>query len=135
MRSEGNQLLEALDELLRIAREANIPAELYHIKAAGKKMGRSRRTARANRTRAKGGLNVRATWYTYIAAGHRTRRVSAAVDGRRGYQRCQRLRDPANARENQSEVQVDSDNGKPLSCGRFARENLAVDLSQKAESR
>src|SRR5437867_3105373 len=37
MRSEGNQLFEALNELLRIAREANIPAELYHIKAAGKK--------------------------------------------------------------------------------------------------
>src|SRR4051812_38373980 len=37
MRSEGNQLFEALDELLRIAREANIPAEIYHIKAAGKK--------------------------------------------------------------------------------------------------
>src|SRR2546426_10597550 len=35
MRSEGNQLFEALDELLRIAREANIPAEVYHIKAAG----------------------------------------------------------------------------------------------------
>src|SRR5438309_2608401 len=33
MRSEGNQLFEALDELLRIAREADIPAELYHIKA------------------------------------------------------------------------------------------------------
>jgi len=40
MRSEGNKLFEALDELLRIAREANIPAELYHIKSAGKKIGR-----------------------------------------------------------------------------------------------
>src|ERR1700682_833768 len=37
MRSEGNQLLEAFDELGRIAREANIPAEVYHIKAAGQK--------------------------------------------------------------------------------------------------
>ena len=37
MRSEGNHLLEAFDELLRISREANIPAELYHIKAAGQK--------------------------------------------------------------------------------------------------
>src|SRR5438067_12272311 len=37
MRSEGNQLLEAFDELLRIAREAKIPAEVYHIKAAGQK--------------------------------------------------------------------------------------------------
>src|SRR5206468_6541559 len=36
MRSEGNQLLEALDELIRISREAGIPAEVYHIKAAGK---------------------------------------------------------------------------------------------------
>src|SRR3954462_267002 len=37
MRSEGNQLLEAVDELIRIAREAKIPAEIYHIKAAGQK--------------------------------------------------------------------------------------------------
>src|SRR5213594_2235680 len=36
MRSEGNRLLEALDELIRISREAGIPAEVYHIKAAGK---------------------------------------------------------------------------------------------------
>src|SRR3954449_7111879 len=37
MRSEGNQLLESLDELIRISREADIPAEVYHIKAAGRK--------------------------------------------------------------------------------------------------
>src|SRR5437588_175948 len=37
MRSEGNQLLEGVDELLRISREAGIPAEVYHIKAAGEK--------------------------------------------------------------------------------------------------
>ncbi len=35
MRSEGNHLLEAVDELIRIAREANLPAEIYHLKAAG----------------------------------------------------------------------------------------------------
>ena len=35
MRSEGNRFLEALDELITIAREANIPAEIYHLKAAG----------------------------------------------------------------------------------------------------
>ena len=35
MRSEGNRLLEAVDELIRIAREAEIPAEIYHLKAAG----------------------------------------------------------------------------------------------------
>jgi N-acyl-D-amino-acid deacylase len=35
MRSEGNRLVEAVEELLRISREANIPAEIYHLKAAG----------------------------------------------------------------------------------------------------
>lgn len=35
MRSEGNRLLESLDELIRIANEANIRAEVYHLKMAG----------------------------------------------------------------------------------------------------
>ena len=35
MRSEGNQLLEAVDELIEIARRAGIAAEIYHLKAAG----------------------------------------------------------------------------------------------------
>ena len=36
MRSEGNRLLEAVDELMTIARAAKAPAEIYHLKAAGK---------------------------------------------------------------------------------------------------
>ncbi len=36
MRSEGNQFVEAVEELIRISREAKIPAEIYHLKAAGK---------------------------------------------------------------------------------------------------
>ncbi|MXZ32104.1 MAG: D-aminoacylase, partial [Gammaproteobacteria bacterium] len=35
LRSEGNRLLESLDELIHIAREADIPAEVYHLKMAG----------------------------------------------------------------------------------------------------
>jgi hypothetical protein len=35
IRSEGNALLEAVDELITIAREAGVPAEIYHLKAAG----------------------------------------------------------------------------------------------------
>ena len=35
MRSEGNRLLQAVDELLTIARESNARAEIYHLKAAG----------------------------------------------------------------------------------------------------
>jgi len=36
IRSEGNHLLEALDEFITIARKANVAVELYHMKAAGK---------------------------------------------------------------------------------------------------
>ncbi|HEX3127737.1 MAG TPA: D-aminoacylase [Thermoanaerobaculia bacterium] len=36
MRSEGNRLLEAVDELIEIARRAKVPAEIYHLKAAGR---------------------------------------------------------------------------------------------------
>ena len=37
MRSEGNKLLEAIDEVIRIAVEAGLPAEIYHLKAGGQK--------------------------------------------------------------------------------------------------
>jgi N-acyl-D-amino-acid deacylase len=36
MRSEGDYWLEAIDELIEIAAKANIPAEIYHLKAGGK---------------------------------------------------------------------------------------------------
>src|SRR5207237_1267525 len=35
MRSEGDRLLEAIDETLTIARQAHIRAEIYHLKAGG----------------------------------------------------------------------------------------------------
>ncbi len=35
LRSEANQLLEAVDELIHIARASNAPAEIYHLKQAG----------------------------------------------------------------------------------------------------
>src|SRR6266498_5969846 len=70
MRSEGNQLFEALDELLRIAREANIPAEVYHIKAAGQKnWGKIDNLLSRIESAQKEGLNIRANMYTYTAGG------------------------------------------------------------------
>ena len=70
MRSEGNKLHEAVEELITIAREANIHAEIYHLKAAGKdnwsKMDSVIR--RVERARAEG-LNITADMYSYIAGG------------------------------------------------------------------
>src|SRR5204863_9945638 len=71
MRSEGNQLLEAFDELLRISREAHIPAELYHIKAAGEKnWGKIDNLLSQIEAAQKEGLNVRANMNTYTDAGN-----------------------------------------------------------------
>jgi N-acyl-D-amino-acid deacylase len=68
MRSEGERLLEAVDEVIRISREAGLPAEIYHLKAAGEanwpKMDQV--IARVEAAR-KEGLPVRADMYTYTA--------------------------------------------------------------------
>ena len=68
MRSEGNKLLEAVDELITIAREARIPAEIYHLKAAGSgnwdKLDAV--VAKVEAARAQG-LRISADMYTYTA--------------------------------------------------------------------
>jgi len=68
MRSEGNRLLEAVDELITIAREAKVPAEIYHLKAAGKenwsKLDDVIRKVEAARAE---GAEISADMYTYTA--------------------------------------------------------------------
>jgi N-acyl-D-amino-acid deacylase len=68
MRSEGNRLLEAVDELITIAREAHVPAQIYHLKAAGEKNWPKMDgvIARVEAAR-KQGLNITADMYTYSA--------------------------------------------------------------------
>ncbi|HEY7292493.1 MAG TPA: D-aminoacylase [Vicinamibacterales bacterium] len=70
MRSEGNRLVEAVEELIRISREAAIPAEIYHLKAAGQanwpKMDRVIALVEAARA---SGLHITADMYTYTAGG------------------------------------------------------------------
>jgi N-acyl-D-amino-acid deacylase len=68
MRSEGNSLLPAVDELITIAREAGIHAEIYHLKAAGANNWPKMDTviARVEAARAQG-LRITADMYTYTA--------------------------------------------------------------------
>jgi N-acyl-D-amino-acid deacylase len=94
LRSEGNRWLEAIDELIEIARRAKVGAEIYHFKAAGQqnwskldaaiaKIEAARRGAdarggsgaaeaagpngAAGTTSASGGLDITADLYTYVA--------------------------------------------------------------------
>lgn len=68
IRSEGNRLLEAVDELITIAREANIPAEIYHLKASGKPNWEKLDAviSKVEAARAEG-LRITADMYTYVA--------------------------------------------------------------------
>jgi N-acyl-D-amino-acid deacylase len=68
MRSEGNQLLEALEELITIARDAGIRAEVYHLKAAGQANWEKMDAVieRVEQARAEG-LEIVADMYTYTA--------------------------------------------------------------------
>lgn len=69
IRSEGERLLEGIDEAIRIGRAARIPVEIYHLKAAGQgnwgKMDAA--IARIEAARAEG-LAVTANMYPYTAA-------------------------------------------------------------------
>jgi N-acyl-D-amino-acid deacylase len=68
MRSEGARLLEAIDELIQIAREAKVAAEVYHFKAAGKPNWEKTDAAIARVEAArKEGLRISADVYTYPA--------------------------------------------------------------------
>src|SRR5258706_487000 len=68
MRNEGGQIDQALDETFRIAREADIPAEIWHLKVSGRRnWGRMPHVlARIDSARA-AGLDVTADQYPYLA--------------------------------------------------------------------
>jgi N-acyl-D-aspartate/D-glutamate deacylase len=68
MRNEGDYILDAIDEAVRIGREAHIPVEIWHIKAAGKKnWGRMPDiVAKVNAAR-DSGVEVTADTYAYTA--------------------------------------------------------------------
>ncbi len=111
MRSEGNQLLEALDELIRISREAKIPGEVYHIKAAGKanwpKLDRLLARIEAAQ---KEGLKITADMYTYTAAGTGLDACLPPWTEDGGYPALfKRLRDPATREKIAAEVKKPSD--------------------------
>src|SRR5205814_2788137 len=128
MRSEGNQLIEALDELLRIAREANIPAELYHIKSAGQKnwSKEDELLARIEKARSDG-LNVRANMYTYTAAGTGLDACFPPWTEDGGYDALfKRLRDPATREKIKAEVKIDSDKWENLYLGAGSPDNILL---------
>lgn len=96
MRSEGNKLLEAVDELLKIASAAGIDAEIYHLKAGGKsnwpKMDQV--IAKIDSARS-AGLHITADMYTYTAGATGLDAAMPPWVQEGGYQAwVKRLKDP-----------------------------------------
>jgi N-acyl-D-amino-acid deacylase len=68
MRSEGNAVLPALDEAIRIGREASIPVEIWHLKAAGKSnWGRMPEIVAKIDSARQSGVDMTADTYAYTA--------------------------------------------------------------------
>ncbi|HEY9784996.1 MAG TPA: D-aminoacylase [Candidatus Obscuribacterales bacterium] len=69
MRSEGDSLIESVEELLEIARRAKTAAEIYHLKAAGKSNWKKiDRVIESIAAAKEEGLQISADMYTYTAA-------------------------------------------------------------------
>jgi len=68
MRSEGASEMKALDETIRIGREANIPVEVFHLKVMGKSRWGSMKDVIAKIQAARdSGLDIAADMYPYVA--------------------------------------------------------------------
>lgn len=95
MRNEGDFLLEAIDEAIRIGREGGVPVEIYHLKAAGKTNWPKMPAAIAKIDSARAaGQDVQADMYIYSAAANGFNACIApkyAADGKL----LQNLADPA----------------------------------------
>jgi N-acyl-D-amino-acid deacylase len=111
MRSEGDRLLEGIDEVIRISREAKVPAEIYHFKAAGranwKKMDAAIAKVEAARRQ---GLAITANMYCYTAgAAPLTACIPPwAMEGGEIAMR-RRLRDPESRRRVLNDIRTKTD--------------------------
>jgi N-acyl-D-amino-acid deacylase len=116
MRSEGNRLVEAVEELLTISRRAGIPANIYHLKAAGQenwpKLDRVIAMVEAARAE---GLRITADMYTYTAGATGLDAAmppwvqEGGLEAWRG-----RLRDPAIRARLRREMQTPTDEWESL---------------------
>jgi dihydroorotase/N-acyl-D-amino-acid deacylase len=70
MRSEADQLLEAIDEAITIGTKGGVPVEIYHLKAAGTNNWAKGPLAIAKIDSARNaGVDIQANMYPYVAGG------------------------------------------------------------------
>ena len=116
MRSEGSRLLESLDELIRIAHEAGIRAEIYHLKESGKDNWDKYDdvVAKVDSARA-AGLHITADMYNYVAGATGLDAAMPPWVQEGGYdQWAERLQDPAIRKKVKEEMMTPTDEWESL---------------------
>ncbi|NIN72691.1 MAG: D-aminoacylase, partial [Gemmatimonadetes bacterium] len=128
MRSEGNQLLEALEELITVAREAGIPAEIYHLKAAGQNNWEKLDAVieRVEAARAEG-LSITADMYTYTAGATGLGAAMPPWVQEGGHEAwVERLQDPAIREQLLIEMRTPTDEWENLYLAAGSAENVLL---------
>ena len=110
IRNEGDREIEAIDELISIARRAKIPAEIYHLKESGEKnWGRLPEVVRKVEEARAAGLQIRPTCtYTAGATGLDAAMPPWVQEGGLEAWR-KRLQDPAIRQRVKQEMQMPND--------------------------
>ena len=110
MRSEGDQIVEAVEELLTIARGAKIRAEIYHLKTAGRENWPKMEQVIAMVDKARSeGLHITADTYLYPAGATGLNATMPPWVQEGGFEACvRRLKDPATRTRIAAEMRVSS---------------------------
>jgi len=134
MRSEGNALLESIDELLMIAREAGIRSEIYHLKAAGEanwdKLDTAISKIEAARTQ---GLEITADMYNYTAGSTGLDAAMPPWVQEGGYDAwAERLQDPAIRERMRYEITTTTNEWENLMLAAGSEGTLLVEFKNPA---
>ena len=134
MRSEGNALLESIDELLTIAREAGIRSEIYHLKAAGEanwdKLDTAISKIESARTQ---GLEITADMYNYTAGSTGLDAAMPPWVQEGGYDAwAERLQDPAIRERMRCEITTTTNEWENLMLAAGSEGTLLVEFKNPA---
>ena len=134
MRSEGNALLESIDELLTIAREAGIRSEIYHLKAAGEanwdKLDTAISKIESARTQ---GLEITADMYNYTAGSTGLDAAMPPWVQEGGYDAwAERLQDPAIRERMRHEITTTTNEWENLMLAAGSEGTLLVEFKNPA---
>jgi len=134
MRSEGNKLLEAIDETITIAKQAKIRVEIYHLKEGGQSNWNKLGDAIAKIEAAqKDGVQITADMYTYTAGSTGLDAAMPPWVQEGGYDKwAARLRDPQIRARVREQMTTPSDEWENLLLAAGGEGTLLVGFKNEA---